>query len=170
MEQDGRTVLRAESADEEALLSGGMNLGWELLLRTKDTVIIREGYPSSPDESGQDGVHKFELLEELPFTSSRQRMTILVRDTWNNKICLYSKGADSKMLSLSCDDEEMVQYGLENWLIRLVLITPIHCAGPRLWRRRSKRTRTKWSWSAADYSRKSLVSLRWAGERGMGDE
>lgn len=113
MEQDGRTVLRAESADEEALLSGGMKLGWELLLRTKDTVIIREGYPSSPDESGQDGVHKFELLEELPFTSSRQRMTILVRDTWNNKICLYSKGADSKMLSLSCDEEEMVQYGLE---------------------------------------------------------
>ena len=103
-------MLRAESADEEALLSGGMKLGWELLLRTKDSVIIREGYPSSPDEAGaENGVHKFELLEELPFSSSRQRMTILVRDTWNNKICLYSKGADSKMLSLSCDEEEMAK-------------------------------------------------------------
>lgn len=85
-----------------------MKLGWELLLRTKDTVVIREGYPTTDEENG-DGVHKFELLEELPFTSSRQRMTVLVRDTWNNKICLYSKGADSKMLSLSCDEEEMVQ-------------------------------------------------------------
>ena len=64
MEQDGRIVLRAESADEEALIMGGMKLGWKLLLRTKDTVIIREGYPTVMEASGEDqGIHKFELLE-----------------------------------------------------------------------------------------------------------
>ena len=110
MEQDGRIVLRAESADEEALIMGGMKLGWKLLLRTKDTVIIREGYPTVMEANGEDqGIHKFELLEELPFSSSRQRMTILVRDTWDSKICMYSKGADTKIIPLSCDEEEMLQ-------------------------------------------------------------
>ena len=89
---------------------GGMKLGWKLLLRTKDTVIIREGYPTVTEASGEDqGIHKFELLEELSFSSSRQRMTILVRDTWDGKICMYSKGADTKIISLSCDEEEMLQ-------------------------------------------------------------
>lgn len=50
-------------------------------------------------------MHKFEVLHELPFSSARQRMTVLVRDLWNGKICLYSKGADAKILSLSCDSD-----------------------------------------------------------------
>ena len=112
-------MLRSESADEEALLLGAQSLGWSLLLRTKDSIIIQEGYPtlnggeeSSPNSS--QGIHKFDVLEELPFSSARQRMTILCRDTWNQKICLYSKGADSKIISLSCDADSMVTYVLDS--------------------------------------------------------
>jgi magnesium-transporting ATPase (P-type) len=82
-----------------------MKLGWKLLLRTKDTIIIQEGYPMCAD--GEKKYHKFNLMYELPFTSSRQRMTIIVRDCETQDICLFSKGADSKMISLSCDADEM---------------------------------------------------------------
>ena len=100
-------MLRAESADEEALLIGAQSLGWKLLCRTKDSIVIQEGFPTlssekETEENSTDGLHVFELLEELSFTSARQRMTIICRDTWNNKICLYSKGADSKIVNLSC--------------------------------------------------------------------
>ena len=88
-----------------------MKLGWKLLLHTKDSIVIQEGYPFLPENTGQstDGYHKFEILEELPFTSSRQRMTIILRDTWSNRICLYSKGADSRILSLSCDEDILAE-------------------------------------------------------------
>lgn len=108
MEQDGHIVLRSESADEEAIVEGALKLGWKLLLRTKDSVVIQEGYPSVGGDAISEathGVHKFEVLHELPFSSARQRMTVLVRDLWNGKICLYSKGADAKILSLSCDSD-----------------------------------------------------------------
>lgn len=109
MEQDGQIMLRSESADEEALLRGAECLGWRLLLRTKDTIVIQEGFPYlTPDtveHSTTQGVHKFELLEELSFSSARQRMTVVVRDTWDQKVCLYCKGADSKVISLSCDED-----------------------------------------------------------------
>ena len=105
-------MLRAESADEEALLMGAQFLGWKLLCRTKDSIVIQEGFPTLSCDNENDnnttgGLHTFELLEELPFTSARQRMTVICRDTWNDKICLYSKGADSKIVSLSCDADCM---------------------------------------------------------------
>lgn len=94
---------------------GAQFLGWKLLCKTKDSVVIQEGFPtlSADKELENDfasGLHTFELLEELPFSSSRQRMTVICRDTWNNKICLYSKGADSKIVSLSCDADCMTRY------------------------------------------------------------
>lgn len=114
MEQDGRIVLRSESADEEAIVAGAMKLGWKMLLRTKELIVILEGYPSLGSDAMSEenrGIHKFEILHELAFSSSRQRMTVLVRDLWNNKICLYAKGADSKILSLSCDDDVFQKWG-----------------------------------------------------------
>lgn len=109
MEQDGHIVLRSESADEEAIVEGALKLGWKLLLRTKDSVVIQEGYPSVSGDAISEathGVHKFEVLHELPFSSARQRMTVLVRrPCGTGKICLYSKGADAKILSLSCDSD-----------------------------------------------------------------
>ena len=89
-----------------------MKLGWKLLLHTKDSIVIQEGYPFLRENTAQstDGYHKFEILEELPFTSARQRMTIIVRDTWSNRVCLYSKGADSRILSLSCDEDILSEY------------------------------------------------------------
>ena len=39
-------MLRAESADEEALIVGAQKLGWQLLLRTKDSIVIQEVYPT----------------------------------------------------------------------------------------------------------------------------
>lgn len=106
-------MLRAESADEEALIVGAQKLGWQLLLRTKDSIVIQEGYPTLTAENVHScptrGVHKFEFIEELPFSSSRQRMTIIVRDTWNQNICLYCKGADNKVISLSCDSDVLLR-------------------------------------------------------------
>lgn len=106
------------------MIDGGLKLGWKLLLHTKDSIVIQEGYPFLPENTAQstDGYHKFEILEELPFTSARQRMTIIVRDTWSNRICLYSKGADSRILSLSCDEDILSEYFLFYVFIILIVI------------------------------------------------
>jgi phospholipid-transporting ATPase len=42
-------------------------------------------------------VHKFELLNVCEFTSTRKRMSVIVRDM-NDKITLMCKGADSVIL------------------------------------------------------------------------
>lgn len=47
-----------------------------------------------------EGLMEFELLQVLPFDSSRKCMSVVIRHPVSREIILYSKGADSTILPL----------------------------------------------------------------------
>jgi len=80
-------VYKAQSPDEEALCDGARKNGYTFTGRTQTHVTV--------NIRGED--RDFELLHEIPFSSSRARMSVVVRH-YDGTYRVYSKGADSKML------------------------------------------------------------------------
>lgn len=83
---DGEQQYQAQSPDEAALVQAAKDVGYTFRSRETDNIII-----TAPD--GKE-VH-FELLNVLEFTSSRKRMSIIVRSPTDGRITLYCKGADN---------------------------------------------------------------------------
>ncbi|CAG9857925.1 unnamed protein product [Phyllotreta striolata] len=81
---DEEIIYHAASPDERALVYGASKYGYVFHSRTPEYVEI--------DALGTK--EKYEILAVLEFTSSRKRMSVIVKDP-NGKIKLYCKGADS---------------------------------------------------------------------------
>lgn len=74
----------AASPDEKALIDGACKFGYVFKNRTPELVEV--------DELGR--IEKYEILNVIEFTSSRKRMSVIVRCP-DGKIRLYCKGADT---------------------------------------------------------------------------
>ncbi|XP_068972085.1 phospholipid-transporting ATPase VD isoform X1 [Bombus flavifrons] len=93
-------IYEAESPDELALVNAARAYNVKLLKRTARSAIV-----SLPDKS----ILTFEILHVLPFDSNRKCMSILVRHPITNELVLYSKGADTAILSsLTPQDENSI--------------------------------------------------------------
>jgi phospholipid-transporting ATPase len=77
---DGEIVYHAASPDERALVYGASKLGYVFQTRTPNFVEVQ----------ALDVLEKYEVLNVLEFTSTRKRMSVLVRGP-DNKIRLYCK-------------------------------------------------------------------------------
>nr|XP_022321907.1 probable phospholipid-transporting ATPase IA isoform X3 [Crassostrea virginica] len=86
---------QASSPDEGALVKGAKELGFFFKTRTPDKVTI--------EVNGQDEV--YEILNVLEFTSTRKRMSVVVR-TPSGEIKLFCKGADTVIYE-RLDDKQM---------------------------------------------------------------
>ncbi|XP_069129407.1 phospholipid-transporting ATPase VA-like isoform X2 [Argopecten irradians] len=86
-----RTQYEAESPDELALVKASSTYGCCLLKRSPDKVTV--WLPA-------EGEVEFEMLDVLTFDSTRKRMSVIVRNPTNGEIILYTKGADSQVLSV----------------------------------------------------------------------
>ncbi|XP_074491906.1 phospholipid-transporting ATPase IC isoform X2 [Sebastes fasciatus] len=98
-------VYQAASPDEEALVGAARELGWVFLSRTRDFVVISELGVS----------RQYELLALLDFTSTRRRMSVLVREP-EGGLKLYCKGADIvilERLQKDCPYQERTEGALE---------------------------------------------------------
>lgn len=93
-------TLNASSPDELALVNAAKYLGYEFIGRSaKDsTVTIKV--------NGE--VQVYQQLEVIEFTSSRKRMTSILRDPQGNVI-VFSKGADSILLPLCHSKQEQLR-------------------------------------------------------------
>lgn len=101
-DEQGLTDLRykAESPDENALVSAARDVGYAYLGRRRNFLDL--------DILGKQ--NEFELLQLFPFDSTRKRMSVIVRRfaPWND-IVLYSKGADNVILErLSSGQQTLV--------------------------------------------------------------
>ena len=76
--------FKAESPDEAALVSVARDMGIVFKKRLRSSLLL-EIY-------GEE--QEFHLLDIIPFTSARKRMSCVIK-TPDNKIILYTKGADS---------------------------------------------------------------------------
>ena len=86
---NGEVVFQATSPDELALVEASKSFGYELVERKENTVNI----------SIRKVQEQWSILAELPFTSERKRMSVIVRNE-QGRVLLLSKGADSVMLPL----------------------------------------------------------------------
>ncbi|CAL1358050.1 unnamed protein product [Linum trigynum] len=82
----------AESPDEAAFVVAAREMGFELYERTQMTISLHELDPAS----GRRVDRVYKLLNVLEFSSSRKRMSVVVR-SMENQLLLLSKGADSVM-------------------------------------------------------------------------
>ncbi|KAB1212724.1 putative phospholipid-transporting ATPase 9 [Morella rubra] len=92
-EQTGRISYEAESPDEAAFVIAARELGFEFYERTQTSILLHE----IDAISGGKVERCYELLNVLEFSSSRKRMSVIVRNE-DGKLLLLCKGADSVML------------------------------------------------------------------------
>uniref|UniRef100_A0A3Q2G358 Phospholipid-transporting ATPase n=1 Tax=Cyprinodon variegatus TaxID=28743 RepID=A0A3Q2G358_CYPVA len=97
---DGKIIYQAASPDEGALVRAARNLGFVFSGRTPDSVIL-----------GSE--EKYELLHVLEFTSTRKRMSVIMR-TPSGKIRLYCKGADTVIYDRLADSSRYKEITLKH--------------------------------------------------------
>jgi phospholipid-translocating ATPase len=89
----GLLEYKAQSPDEAALVQAAADVGFEFRGRDRDVLLLRTPFAPEP--------LRFRLLNILEFTSSRKRMSIIVRQLGEddqpgtNPIFLLCKGADN---------------------------------------------------------------------------
>ncbi|KAF2071974.1 hypothetical protein CYY_006711 [Polysphondylium violaceum] len=93
---EGETIFQSQSPDEIALIDCAKANENLFLNRSTTDVKIRI--------SGEE--KEYGLLAIMEFSSDRRRMSILLKDKQNDKIILYSKGADSIMLERLSTEEK----------------------------------------------------------------
>ncbi|OXB83803.1 UNVERIFIED_CONTAM: hypothetical protein H355_003015 [Colinus virginianus] len=94
-EREGdKIIYQAASPDEGALVRAARHLRFVFTGRTPDSVIIESVSTSENHYSPLGHEERYELLNVLEFTSSRKRMSVIVR-TPTGKLRLYCKGADT---------------------------------------------------------------------------
>jgi len=95
-----------ESPDEGALVKAAAAHGYKLANRTPEQVFF-----STPTGD----IRIFDVLHILQFDSNRKRMSIIVKDDFG-KIIVYSKGADSAILTQLHSGQERTQVKTEEQL------------------------------------------------------
>ncbi|CAH7683306.1 putative aminophspholipid translocase [Phakopsora pachyrhizi] len=103
-DESGRLVYKAQSPDEAALVQTAADVGF--VFRGRDKNVIRLEVPKSFDRVSE--INEYELLEVIEFTSSRKRMSVILKrietgedtdpggdSSTSEEIYLLVKGADS---------------------------------------------------------------------------
>ncbi|ETS79759.1 hypothetical protein PFICI_09612 [Pestalotiopsis fici W106-1] len=90
---DGQIEFQAASPDELALIQAAQELGYLLIDRPSQAVILQI-------KQGNDGplsTERYEVLDVVEFSSKRKRMSMVLRMP-DGRICVICKGADSVVL------------------------------------------------------------------------
>ncbi|XP_042500800.1 probable phospholipid-transporting ATPase 8 [Macadamia integrifolia] len=97
--ETGEISYEAESPDEAAFVIAAKELGFEFYERTQNRISLHELDPNT----GKKVDRSYELLHVLEFSSSRKRMSVIVRNE-ENQLLLLCKGADSVMFERLSSD------------------------------------------------------------------
>ena len=84
--------------DEITLVGAAKELGFLFQGKVGNILNVKRIFFTSKGKEEKSEIKKYELLLKIPFSSERQRSTIIVRDLKTNKIKLYIKGSDTKLL------------------------------------------------------------------------
>ncbi|EAU39354.1 conserved hypothetical protein [Aspergillus terreus NIH2624] len=95
-DESGEISFQAASPDELALVMAAQELGYLVRDRQPGTVTIRS-YPNGPGGTPSDEV--YQVLDVIEFSSTRKRMSVVVRMP-DQRICVLCKGADSVLMKL----------------------------------------------------------------------
>ncbi|KDP45335.1 hypothetical protein JCGZ_09584 [Jatropha curcas] len=102
--ESGEIFYEAESPDEAAFVIAAREVGFELFDRTQTSISLRELDPVT----GKKVQRNYKLLQVLEFSSSRKRMSVIVRSE-EDELLLLSKGADSVMFERLSKDGQLYE-------------------------------------------------------------
>lgn len=91
--EDGKIEFQAASPDELALIQAAQELGYLLIDRPSQSVVLR----MKQNDNGDISTEKYDVLDIVEFSSKRKRMSIVLRMP-DGRICVICKGADSVVL------------------------------------------------------------------------
>lgn len=92
--EGGKISFNGASPDEQALVQAAQELGFVVIDRQNTSITLKTfpaGYESKPS------FEVYQILDVIEFSSSRKRMSIIVRMP-DNRICVFCKGADSTLM------------------------------------------------------------------------
>ncbi|EEB06682.1 phospholipid-transporting ATPase [Schizosaccharomyces japonicus yFS275] len=91
-EREGNMIMyKSQSPDEEALVGTARDFGVVLVSTQKNRLIL----------SVQGVLQRYQLLDIIPFSSARKRMSVIIRH--QGKITMYTKGADNVIIGRLSD-------------------------------------------------------------------
>ncbi|RFU72299.1 atpase, p-type, phospholipid-translocating, flippase [Trichoderma arundinaceum] len=91
--ENGDIEYQAASPDELALVEAARDLGYVLIDRPAQSVKLQ-----MPGADGSLQTETYQVLDVIEFSSKRKRMSIVVRMP-DDRICVFSKGADNVIMS-----------------------------------------------------------------------
>ena len=97
-------IYQGASPDEVTLVGAASELGYAYI--NKEGNILSVFHKNIVKENSE--IKKYEILLKIPFSSERQRSTIIIRDLSTNLIKLYIKGSDTKIY------EKINEYSIDN--------------------------------------------------------
>ena len=98
--KNDKICYQSTSPDDIALVKGAQQLGFEFQYRNYNNLTIKN-YINHNN-------YNFEILISIPFNSNRKRMTVLTKDTKNDKYYVFSKGSDSVMTNDNHDNVPLI--------------------------------------------------------------
>ncbi|KAI0468025.1 phospholipid-translocating P-type ATPase [Xylaria cf. heliscus] len=91
--ESGKITFQAASPDEVALVQAAQDMGYLLIDRPTQSIKLRV-----LDQHGEPVIETYDVLKVIEFSSSRKRMSIVVRMP-DRRICVICKGADNVIMS-----------------------------------------------------------------------
>ena len=87
--ETGTLLYKAQSPDEEALVHGAASVGYVFRGRDRDVLHLQTPF--------SDELEHYQLVNILEFTSTRKRMSVIVKklDDGDDRLFLLTKGADN---------------------------------------------------------------------------
>ena len=95
--EEEKIQYQGTNPDEITLVGAARELGFFFLGKVGNIMNIKQIIFKSDGSEKKSIIRKFEILLKIPFSSERQRSTIIVRDLQKNKIKIYIKGSDTKI-------------------------------------------------------------------------
>ena len=93
-QDDESITYQAPSPDEQALVRAAKELGYVVMDRQNSIITVRSVGPD-----GQVSASEYHVLDVIEFSSSRKRMSVVVRMP-DSRICVICKGADTTIMQL----------------------------------------------------------------------
>ena len=116
--KDDKLNYASSSPDEIALVNGASDMGFIFVEKTSKNICFENRYL---DQNNSNYLETWELLAEIPFDSVRKRMSVIVKNSSTDEICVYSKGADSAMIPLCSLDRDGQEFCESNFIFHFVL-------------------------------------------------
>ena len=108
IDDDDDIIYQGTNPDEITLVGAAKELGFCFMGKIRNIIKIKRIFFSLHQKEEKSEIKKYEVLLNLPFSSERQRSTIIVKDLKTKTIKLYIKGSDNQVF------KKMNSYSKEN--------------------------------------------------------